>query len=175
LIEMVLDYNLKLIERWIEIGAEMMNFGDDLGLQRSLPISPADWRHYLKSCFAQMFGRCRAHKVYVSLHTDGHILDIVEDLIECGVNILNPQIRANTLEGIKKYCKGRVAINLDLDRQLFPFATHSQLKDHIEEVIDTLALPEGGLMLHVECEPDVPLENINTICTILERFGCRGM
>ena len=175
LIGMVLDYNLKLIEKWIEVGVEIMYFGDDLGLQKSLPISPTDWRHYLKPCFAQMFGKCRENDVYVYLHTDGYILDIIPDLIECGVNILNPQIRPNTLEGIKKYCKGKVAIHLDLDRQLFPFATKSQLQEHVKQAIDALALPEGGLMLHAECEPDVPLENIETICQTLEDFGCRGM
>lgn len=175
LIKMVLDYNLKLIDKWIETGIEIMRFGDDLGLQKSLPISPEDWRHYLKSCFSKMYARLREKNVYIYQHTDGYILDVIPDLIECGVNILNPQIRANTLEGIEKYCKGKVAIHLDLDRQLFPFANQSQLKEHIKRAIETLSLPEGGLMLNAECVQDVPLENIETICGTLEEFGCKGM
>lgn len=174
LIKIVLDYNLKIIEKWLEIGVEMMFFGDDLGLQNALPISPDDWRRYLKPCFYEMFGLCRKNNVYVYLHTDGHILEIIPDLIECGINVLNPQIRANTLEGIEKYCKGKVAINLDLDRQLFPFATPSQIEEHIKKAIETLALPEGGLMLVAECEQDVPLENIEKICETLEKFGCKS-
>jgi len=175
LIKMVLDYNLKLIEKWLKIGVEIMYFGDDLGLQKSLPMNPKDWRYYIKPCFSQMFSRCKDKNVYVYLHTDGHILEIIPDLIECGVNIINPQIRANTLEGIKKYCKGKVAIHLDLDRQLFPFATPLQLEEHIKKAIDALSLPEGGLFLHIECEPDVSLKNIETICKILERLKCWGM
>ena len=175
LIEMVLDYNLKLLNKWIETGVEYIYFGDDLGLQKSLPISPSDWRHYLKPCFSKMFGLCKENNVYVYLHTDGHILEIIPDLIECGINVLNPQIRANTLEGIKKYCKGKIAINLDLDRQLFPFANKVQLEEHIKEAVDTLVLSEGGLMINAECEPDIPLENIETICKTLEKLNCRGM
>jgi len=175
LIEIVLEYNLKIIEKWIEIGAEIIYFGDDLGLQKSLPMRPDDWRRYLKMPFSKMFSLCRENNVYVYLHTDGHILEIIPNLIECGVNVINPQIRANTLEGIEKYCEGKIAINLDLDRQLFPFATPEEIESHIKEAIETLALPEGGLMLHAECEPDVPLKNIEAICQTLEKYGCKGI
>ena len=175
LIDIVLEYNLKLIDKWIEIGVEAFGFGDDLGLQKNLPMSPTDWRHYLKPCFAQMFGACRKSGVLVAFHSDGYILDIIPDLIECGADILNPQVGPNTLEGLREHCRGKIAIKLDLDRQLFPFATEHQLRDHIEEAIDTLALPEGGLMLYAEFNPDVPLDNIEAICATLERLGCRGM
>ena len=74
-----------------------------------------------------MYGRCRENGIYTYQHTDGYILDIIPDLLECGLNILNPQVRPNTLEGLKKICKGKVEVDLDLDRQLFPFATKEQL------------------------------------------------
>lgn len=170
-IEIVLNYNLKLVNKWIEIGAEIIYFGDDLGLQKSLPISPSHWRRYLKPCYAKIFGACQDKGVYVYLHSDGHILEIIEDLVECGVNIINPQIRANGLEELKKVAKGKVCIHLDLDRQLFPFASPQEIKDHICKAVKVLGLKEGGLMLHAECEPDVPLENIATICQVLEEIG----
>jgi hypothetical protein len=110
--------------------------------------------------------------VPIYLHTDGHILEIIPDLIEVGVRVLNPQIRANGLDGLVEMAKGKVAIDQDLDRQLFPFAAPSQLEDHISEVFEALYLPEGGLMLLAECGPDVPLESINVICTTLEQV-CR--
>ena len=167
LIKMVLEYNLKLVNKWIEIGAEIIYFGDDLGLQKSLPISPSDWRKYLKSCYAEMFGVCKKAGAYVYLHSDGRILKIIDDLIECGVSI----IRANGLEELEKVAKGKVCIHLDLDRQLFPFATPREIKRHIWKVVQVLGLRKGGLMLHAECEPDVPLENIETICQVLEEVG----
>jgi len=171
LIQMVLEYNLELVKKWIEIGAEIIYFGDDLGLQKSLPISPSDWRDYLKPCYAKIFGICQENGVYVYLHSDGHILEIIEDLIECGVDIINPQIRANGLEGLRKAAKGKVCIHLDLDRQLFPFASPDRIRDHIREAVEVLGSEKGGLMLHAECEPDVPLQNIEAICQALEEVG----
>lgn len=172
LITKVLDSNMAVINKYIEMGAEMFVFADDLGIQKSLPISPQDWRHYLKPCFAKMYGACREKGVYTYQHTDGYILDIIPDLIECGLNVLNPQFRANTLKGIEKYCKGKIAIDLDLDRQLFPFATPQELQMHITQAVETLALPEGGLMLKAEIEPDVPLKNVDAICRVFKDLKC---
>jgi len=170
LIRMVEDYNSAVINKYLSLGAEYMTFGDDLGLQRSLPMSPAMWRKFIKPSYERMFRACREADVPIGFHTDGHILEIIPDLIEVGVRLLNPQIRANGLEGLKAMAKGKVALNQDLDRQLFPFATPSQIEDHISEVYEELYLPQGGLMLYAECEPDVPLENIDTICTVLEKI-----
>lgn len=174
LIDMVLNFNSQVVEKWVDLGIDYFDFRDDLGIQKSLPISPKSWRQYIKPSFSQLFGLCRENGVYVGLHTDGHILDIIPDLIECGVQLLNPQVRPNTLEGLKRVCTGKVALKLDLDRQLFPFASKQELRDHIHQAVDMLALPEGGLMLLAECSMDVPLENIETIFTTLTDLGCRG-
>ncbi len=169
LIEMVESYNRAVIDRYVELGTEMMGFGEDLGLQNSLPMSPAAWRKYIKPSYMRMFEPCREGDVPIRLHTDGHILEIIADLIEAGVTVLNPQFRSNGLDGLKEAAKGRVALHQDLDRQFFPFASPSEIEDHIGLVFEELHLLEGGLMLYAECEPDVPLDNIDAICTALER------
>ena len=169
LIRMVEDYNTAVIREYLALGAEYMSFGDDLGMQRSLPMSPHMWRKLIKPSYERMFRPCREAGVPIYLHTDGHILEIVPDLIEVGVRVLNPQFRANGLDGLKVLARGKVALDLDLDRQLFPFATPVQIEDHIGEAYEALYTPAGGLMLYAECEPDVPLENIDAICTALER------
>ncbi|HOQ67624.1 MAG TPA: uroporphyrinogen decarboxylase family protein [Candidatus Atribacteria bacterium] len=171
LIDMVLDYNIKFIEKWIEVGADLIHFGDDLGNQDRLPISPEKFRKYLKPCYKKMFSLCQKNNVYVYFHSDGHILEIIDDLIDCGVDILNPQVGANTIDGLVETAKSKVCIDLDLDRQLFPFAKPQEIREHIREAVEKLNSPRGGLMLIAECEPDVPLENIETICTVLEEIG----
>ncbi|MCE7990101.1 MAG: hypothetical protein DYG89_53835 [Caldilinea sp. CFX5] len=174
LIRMVESYNCTVINKSLDLGADLVRFGDDLGLQAGLPISPAMWRRYIKPSYEYMFRPCRQADVPIYLHSDGHILEIIPDLIEVGVRMLNPQIRANGLPGLVELAKGKVAIHIDLDRQLFPFATPAQIEDHIGEVFAALYLPQGGLMIHAECEPDVSLENIDTICTVLEKV-CRPL
>lgn len=169
LIDMVERYNCAVINKYVELGAEMMSFGEDLGLQNSLPMSPAAWRKYIKPSYSRMFKVCRDRDIPIGLHTDGHILEIIPDLIDVGVTLLNPQFRANGLPGLKEMAKGKIALYQDLDRQFFPFATPAEIEEHIGQVFEELHMPEGGLMLYAKCEPDVPLENIDAICIALEK------
>ncbi|MDP6111820.1 MAG: uroporphyrinogen decarboxylase family protein [Planctomycetota bacterium] len=170
LVDMVLEYNMNELEERLSGDARIHYFGDDLGMQDRLPMSPAHWRKYLKPCFGRIFGRCRESGAYVYLHTDGHILPIIPDLIDCGVTVLNPQFRSNTLEGLIETCKGKVAVDLDLDRQMFPFCTPDDIDEHVHEAVAGLGSPEGGLMLLAECAPDVPLEIIEAICQAFEKY-----
>jgi len=171
LIDIVLEYNMKNLEvRLKKHKGRVIAFGDDLGMQNSLPISPEKWRKYLKPCFARIYGRCREEGYLVYMHTDGHIIEIIPDLIECGVNIVNPQIGANGLDNLVEVCKGKVCVDLDLNRQKFPFWGPDEIDTHIREVVEKLGAPEGGLMLRAECAPDVPLENIEAICNSLEKY-----
>jgi len=105
----------------------------------------------------------------VYMHTDGHIVEIIPDLTDCGVQVVNPQIRANGLQDLAKVCKGKVCVDLDLDRQLFPFCSPQDIDDHIREAVEKLGSPEGGLWLKAEIGDDVPLENIEAICASLEK------
>jgi uroporphyrinogen decarboxylase len=168
MIDMVLAYNLGAVQKMLKHERRMYHFGDDLGMQDRLAMGPDLWRRYLKPCFAKIFQPIRRTGAHVYLHTDGHILPIIGDLIECGVTVLNPQIRANGLDGLVRECKDKVALNLDLDRQLFPFCTPNDIREHVREAVLALGSKRGGLMLSAECEPDVPLENIEAICQALE-------
>jgi len=172
LIDVVLDHNMRKLEKMLagRTPPELVHFGDDLGIQNSLPISPAKWRKYLKPCFAKMYGRCREAGFWVYMHTDGHIHEIIPDLADCGVNVVNAQFRANGLGNLRRACKGKLCVDLDLDRQLFPFAAPDQIDAHVRESVEALALPQGGLWLEAECGPDVPLANIEAIAAALEKY-----
>ena len=104
------------------------------------------------------------------MHTDGHIVPIIKDLIECGVSVLNPQIGANGLDNLVRECKGKVCVSLDLDRQSFPFWGPAEIDAHVHEAVDKLGSPQGGLWLSAECGPDVPIDNIEAICQALEKY-----
>ena len=171
LINKVFTHNMAAINKYLKLGANFMNFGDDMGNQVRLPMSPAHFRKYLmEPCFSKLFGACKDAGAHVYLHSDGHILEIIGDLVEYGLTVINPQIRANTLDGLVKECKGKVCVNIDLDRQLFPFCSPEDIEEHVKEAAMKLGSKEGGLMLHAECEPDVPLENIEAVCRSLEKY-----
>lgn len=172
LIDIVRDYNIRQTEIAVKNNpnAEIIYFGDDNGIQNSLPIPPATWRKYLKPAYRAIYDVVHRAGKMVYMHTDGCIWQVIQDMKEAGVNVLNPQIRANGLNHLVDTCKGNICINLDLDRQLFPFASPKDIEEHIEECTRSLYMPEGGLMLTAECAADVPLENIEAICTTLERM-----
>ena len=176
LIDKVLAYNLRQAKlRLAALGAlenpdPIVGFGDDLGLQHRLPISPRMWRKFLKPCYAAIYMPFREAGYYVYMHTDGHIHEIIPDLVDAGVNVVNPQVRANGLDNLARVCKGKVCVDLDLDRQMFPFATPQQIDAHIRESVDTLGAPEGGLWLRAEIGDDVPLENTAAILDALETY-----
>ncbi len=173
LIDVVLKYNLrqaKLSLANIKEKGTIVYFGDDLGMQNSLPISPEKWRKYLKPCFAKIYKPFRDAGHYVYMHTDGHIYEIIPDLADCGVNVVNPQVRANGLDNLARVCKGKICVDLDLDRQMFPFCTPRDIDNHVREAVQKLGSPEGGLWLKAEIADDVPLKNIEAIGAALEKY-----
>ena len=160
LINKVLEYNCIQIHAALPRVGEVMYFGDDLGMQHSIAIGKEKWRKYLKPCYKKMYDIVKQADKYIYMHTDGYIIDIMPDLMECGVTMINPQYRANGLENLVHVCRGKIPINLDLDRQLFPFANPSEIDDHVRECVEALYLPQGGLGLSIEIGQDVPIENI---------------
>jgi len=170
LIDIVLDYNAGELKQLLARPPELQYFGDDLGTQRSLPISPETWRKYLKPCYAKLYRMCHDAGTDVYMHSDGHIIPIIKYLIECGVDVLNVQARANGLRRLAEECRGKVCVSLDLDDQMLPFATPEEIDAHVRECVETLALPQGGLCLLSACGPDVPLANIEAVCQAMEKY-----
>ncbi|MBI4243362.1 MAG: hypothetical protein HY606_04655 [Planctomycetes bacterium] len=175
LIEMLLDYEILLVNKWLEIGVDIIGFHTDIGTQSSLMINPAKFRKYIKPMFKEIFMNCRNAGVHVYLSSDGNLLEIVDDLIECGVSVHDPQFRANTLEGIERVYKGKMCVNLDLDRQMFPFCKPEDIDAHVREAVMKMDSPKGGLMVNGAIYGvDVPLENIEALFVALEKYCLKG-
>ncbi len=172
LIDKVLEYNCYQVEATLHRKGEIKYFGDDLGMQKGLAIGPDRWRKYMKPCYKKLYGLVKSAKkdTLIYMHTDGCIWEIMPDLVECGADMINPQYRANGLDNLVRVCKGKIPINLDLDRQLFPFASRSQIFDHVGECVEALYLPQGGLGLNAELNYEIPLDNIAAVLDALEKY-----
>jgi len=176
LIEMIVENNLRLIAKHAEFKPDVVLFMDDLGTQNQLMMSPALFKKHLVPAYARMFEAVKQCGARILMHSDGCILEAMPDLIECGLDAINPQITPNTLEGIARVMKGKVAVELDLDRQqVLPFGTPRQVRAHIIKAVEHLADPSGGLALVAECAPSVPLSNIEAILQtfdeVMDRVG----
>lgn len=170
LMNIIMDYNQYAVNKILDLGCEFLGLAEDLGMQHNLPISKELWDRYVKPGYVVTAGEAKRRGIPVYLHSDGHILPIIEDLIEVGITLLNPQSRANGIRQLKERVFQRVAINLDLDRQLFPVATKKEIKAHVDEVFNELYSPKGGLMLNIEINEDVPLDIMDYLFSLVEDY-----
>ena len=74
------------------LGVDMIWLGDDMGAQSSLMIDPELWREYFKPRMASIIQAAKSinPKLKVAYHTDGCNYDIIPELIEIGLDVLNP-------------------------------------------------------------------------------------
>ena len=173
LIEIVLQYNMRYIDLWLEADIDVIWFHGDIGTQNGLLISPETFRKWLKPSYKKMFQYCRKEGVHVWHSSDGNVLDIVDDFIECGVSLHDPQVRANTIEGIAKHYRGRLCALVDIDEQMLPYGTPDEIEAQVREVAESVGTPDGGLMLYAIPSSDVPLENIEALCHAWRKYAAQ--
>jgi uroporphyrinogen decarboxylase len=164
LMDDLLDFNLRWIDRWLLLEYDGLHFGDDWGAQNSLLIRPALWRRFFKPRYAEMFRRVKAAGMDVWFHSDGFINDIVGDLIEIGVDVLNFQIAVVGHGWTEDNVRGRIAVRTDIDRQsVLPFGTPAQVRDEVARTFAACGTSDGGVIACGEIGPDVPLANIRAL------------
>lgn len=169
LIDLIMEHHMRLIEHELSFDTDAIHFGDDAADQRSLMVSPDLWRNYFKPAYKQMFQFIVSHGRKVQFHSDGNVLAIIDDIIECGASILQLQYRPNGIENLASICKGRACLAMDIDRQwILPFGTPDDVKTHIHEIVSTLDNGSGGVIVWGDIFPDTPLENIEALVEACE-------
>jgi len=146
-------------------GADVICYGDDVGTQRGLLMSAAMWRAWLKPRLASTIRAAREVRpdVLVFYHSDGQITPIVPDLVEIGVDILNPvQPECMDAAALKRQFGDRLAFWGTIGTQsTLPFGSPDDVRREVRRRIETVGAG-GGLFLaptHV-IEPEVPFENL---------------
>ncbi|MEA3400452.1 MAG: uroporphyrinogen decarboxylase family protein [Armatimonadota bacterium] len=172
LADRMVEHNLYRIKRYLQADVDCITFGDDWGAQHRLLIHPDMWRRFFKPRYARMFEPIRDAGVHVWFHTDGWILEIIEDLIEIGVTVLNPQHPCMGTKRVGEICGGRVCIRTDIDRQwVIPFGTPLQVEEAVKEAIAAFGSFNGGCILHGEVGQEVPFENIQALYSAFYNYG----
>jgi len=163
------------IRRWLEFDVDAIGFSDDWGTQRALMIRPPLWREFFRPAYEAMFEPILRAGRDVHFHSDGHILDIIEDLIEIGVSRLNVQMNCMGIEEMGRRFGGRVCFRADVDRQyILPFGTPQEMRDHVRRICEAVGGPRGGLIASGEIGPDVPLANVEAMYEAFLDFGTHG-
>ena len=164
LIDMLHDFYMKELAEWVKLDCDSISFMDDWGRQTALLISPAQWRRIFKPLYADYCRVIRQAGKKVFFHSDGHIMDIYEDLIEVGVAAVNSQLFCMDIEEIARRFKGRVTFWGEISRQdTLPFGTPADVRRAVLRVRRALDDGRGGVIAQCEWGKNNPAANIAAV------------
>jgi len=165
LLDRITQKRIVQARRFAELAPDVIMFGDDVATQRGMLMSVPMWRRWLKPRLALTIAAARQANpdVLIFYHSDGDATDIVPDLIEIGVDILNPvQPECMDVFALKQRYGDRLAFWGTLGTQsVLPFGTADDVRRDVRRKIEQVG-QGGGLLLaptHM-VEPEVPWENI---------------
>lgn len=162
LLTLILEHDLRLAEIMVQRDIDALSYMDDWGTQTGLMIRPDAWQRLFKPAYRRLVEVAHDAGKAFYFHSDGHIIEIVPDLLEIGVDVLNPQFSCHNLDDLAALCRGRVCVSTDVDRQhVLPYGTPDEVRVNVAHIIATMALPSGGLIGRAEVGPDTPPENID--------------
>ena len=173
LIEMLTDYYLEIIKIYKKnfSSIDVFTFGDDLGGSDRPLIRVEHFKEFIYPVYRKIFREAKSSGALVYLHTDGCTVELWDLLIDAGVDILNIQDKPNGLENILKL-RGRIAINLDVDRQLLAHGKPSEVREYVTKVLELFKDPRGGFMVYCEVHPPANLETIEVLArTLVENLS----
>ena len=169
LFDAVLDITIRITERELEAfgrDVDVVRCGDDLGGQNGLQVSREHYLRYIKPRHAKFFRRVRElTTAKLMFHSCGSIVDILPDLIETGVQIINPvQVTARGMDPAflkREFGRDLVFWGGTDSQKTLPFGTAEEVRAMVARLIDTFG-PGGGFVFSSchNIQPDVPLENV---------------
>ncbi len=165
--EFCLEFCKKILE---SIGKFIDLYGiwDDFAMQNNLMISPKVWRKFYKPWHTKIIEVAKKYNLFVCFHVCGSCTDVIPDLIEMGVDILDPvQVSARNMEisRLKSQFGKDICFHGGIDVQKFlPFATTNEVRKEVKRVKE-LFDGEGGIILGPShyITVDTPIENILAI------------
>jgi uroporphyrinogen decarboxylase len=172
ILDIPFNYHLTAAKKLVELGVDMIWTGDDVGSQNQMMISPRMWRKYFKPRMAAFILELKSinPEVVIAYHTDGSVEPVIPELIEIGLDVLNPiQPACMDPAAIKKQFGDKLSFWGTIDEQkTLPFGSPEDVVAEVRQRIETVGY-DGGLILapthHVQL--DTPLENfwamVNTI------------
>ena len=170
LLDEVVELHLQGLEKFLgEVGdcIDIVVFGDDLGMQTGPMISPAMYREFFKLRHSVLWKRAKElANVKVMLHSCGGIRELLPDLIEAGLDAVNPvQITAAGMgarELKAEFGKDLVFWGGGCDTQeILPRGTAAAVRQHVKEQVEILSAGGGFVFQQVHnILPEVPPENV---------------
>jgi uroporphyrinogen decarboxylase len=182
LLDKMLSYRIEIGKRYIEIGADIIQLGDDFGMQTGMIIPLKLWRKYFKPRMKILINdlkRYSHNNIYVFYHSDGNIKPMIPELIEIGVQILNPiQPECMNPIEIKKNYGDKLTLHGTISVQTtLPFGSKEDVRKEVISRIEKCGR-NGGLIIaptHApQPPPHTPVENIITMFETAKKYKLKS-
>lgn len=165
----------ELVRAFAKAGCDIIQLGDDIGMQSTPMMNPALWRVWLKPRLAQVIaaGRAVNPDVLIFYHSCGYVLPFIEELIEIGVDILNP-VQPECMDFAEVHARfgGRLSFWGTIGTQTtLPFGTPAAVRALVEKNL-RICGAKGGIVIgptHL-VEPEVPWENLVALKEACEHY-----
>jgi uroporphyrinogen decarboxylase len=179
LMDRVMEFPRQAALRYIDMGVDMVWLGDDVATQTGMMISPEMWRMYLKPRYAKLFAEFRAKRrdIVIAYHSCGNCEAIIPEMIEIGLDVLNPiQPLAIDPLSVKRKFGDRLTLFGAMDvQQVMPFGSAEDVRAETRRLIDGCA-GGGGFILagahHFQSDTDP--SNIFAFYKAAREFGTQG-
>ena len=155
---------------------DLIHLDEDVGSNDRLLVSPRMWRRFYRPNWQIVCDLVRARGVKLWMHSCGYCRDIIEDIIEMGIDVLNPipaYVSGNDHVELKRNYGGRICFDGGVDHPYVMVAgSVDQVEDEVKRVIDVFA-PGGGFMIQPSqgLTVDMPLENVARFFEAGLRYG----
>ena len=176
ILDIPFEYHLIAGKKLVELGVDIIWTGDDVGGQNNMLISPEVWRKYLKPRMSRLFTELKKinPELKIAYHSDGNIYPILDDLVEIGLDILNPvQPKSMDLYFLKEKYGEKLSFFGTIDiQETLPFGTKKEIEDEVKNRIKIMA-QNGGFIIapthHVQI--DTSLENFYFFWNSVDKYG----
>jgi len=148
LIDILVEMNLVAIEKFAAAGADALMWPDDWGLQDRLMISPEKWREIWKPRYKRVYDAAHQAGLAAFLHSCGYIVDILDDLIEIGLDVVHMDQQENMgLELLGERFGGRITFWSPVDIQMtMARGNPDEIRAYCRKMVQHLHRREGGFM-----------------------------
>ena len=167
LLDRVMEINLKQACKLVELGADIIWTGDDIGNQNGMMLAPGQWRTIFKPRMQHVFSILKKLNpdIKIAYHSCGSIRPVINDLIEIGLDILNPiQPLAKDMDAfsLKSMYGKEISFFGGIDIQdMLPNGSPAGIMEYVREKKAILGKNGGYLLAPAHnIQPGTPIENI---------------
>ncbi len=173
LADMIVEYQEGMIQYFIALGVDGIMLADDWGSQNSLLIGRETWLEFFKPRYEKLIKPVKSAGIDVFFHSCGHILSLLDDLADLGVDVIWPQYASNDPELLAKKARERkMCVELHMDRQtLMTFGVPEEIDAAVKKARGIFGNNNGGLIYHAEIDNGFSFENIKALLNAFKKYS----